>query len=90
MVRYEGRVQGVGFRATVLDLSRNFQVHGLVRNIFDGSVQLIAEGELGVLQQFLQAIQERLQRNIVRSDATWEDIAEPEFLGFSIAASEPF
>lgn len=87
-VRFEGRVQGVGFRANVLDLARGFEVQGLVRNLSDGSVQLISEGESAELQKFLQSIRQRMQRNIVHENAHWEDISELEFLDFSIAASE--
>ncbi|MEZ6074574.1 MAG: acylphosphatase [Pirellulaceae bacterium] len=43
-VRFEGRVQGVGFRMSVAEIAGNFAVTGRVRNVMDGSVDLQAEG----------------------------------------------
>ena len=42
---YEGRVQGVGFRWTVKDLSREFDVAGTVKNLPDGRVEVVAQGD---------------------------------------------
>lgn len=50
-----GRVQGVGFRYHVLDAVRGLALHGFVRNLSDGRVEVIAEGEETVLKQ-LEAI----------------------------------
>ena len=41
-VLYSGRVQGVGFRATVRYLACGYDVTGTVRNLPDGRVELIA------------------------------------------------
>ncbi|MCP5532390.1 MAG: acylphosphatase [Akkermansiaceae bacterium] len=57
-VIYEGRVQGVGFRYTVKDLARGFEVTGWVRNLPDGSVELQAMGEKDELAAFLHEIRE--------------------------------
>lgn len=83
--RYQGRVQGVGFRATVCDLSRQFSVVGQVRNRSDGSVELVAEGTDRELVEFCKAIQERLGRNIVGEDEKWVDIDAVSFDQFAIA-----
>ena len=42
----EGRVQGVGFRYFVLSKARELQLTGYARNCRDGSVMVVAEGEL--------------------------------------------
>ena len=57
-VYYRGRVQGVGFRYTVKSLAPGFEVIGTVRNLTDGRVELIAEGEKSELEAFLKAIRE--------------------------------
>ena len=51
-------MQGVGFRYTAVRLARRFAVGGWVRNLDDGRVELVAEGEPAVVQSFLQAIRD--------------------------------
>jgi acylphosphatase len=57
-VIFEGRVQGVGFRYTVKDLARGFDVCGWVKNQADGSVELQAMGERVELDSFIKEISE--------------------------------
>jgi len=39
-----GRVQGVGFRAAVATEARRLRLAGWARNLFDGGVEVLAEG----------------------------------------------
>lgn len=55
-VRYQGHVQGVGFRWTVNSLARGFDVSGTVRNLPDGCVELVASGDDDEVDGFLRAI----------------------------------
>ncbi|MCX6877562.1 MAG: acylphosphatase [Verrucomicrobia bacterium] len=57
-VIYKGRVQGVGFRYTVKDLARSFDVCGWVKNLPDGNVELQAMGEAAEVEAFLREIAE--------------------------------
>ena len=53
-VCYEGKVQGVGFRSSILSLAKGFEVTGWVKNLPDGRVELLATGEKAEVEEFLQ------------------------------------
>ena len=55
-VFYEGNVQGVGFRYSVKQVAKGFDVTGSVRNLADGRVELLATGEKDEVRAFLEAI----------------------------------
>ena len=77
-------VQGVGFRFTAERLARRFQVDGFVRNLEDGRVEVVAEGEETVLTGFLEAIRESGMKYYIRDvEAHWSG-GRKEFTGFGI------
>lgn len=82
-VYYSGSVQGVGFRFTAIECSRPFAVSGFVRNLADGRVELVAEGEAAVLDAFLDSIDHAMARNI-RTKQIDNLAANGEFDGFQI------
>ena len=67
-VRFVGRVQGVGFRATCRELARGRAVTGWVRNETDGSVLMEAQGDATAVEGLLTAIHERMRRQIEHAD----------------------
>lgn len=69
-VHYAGRVQGVGFRYTAAEIAGRFAVAGWVKNLPDGRVELLAEGESAEVSAFLTAVSERFRRNIHSEDRT--------------------
>ena len=48
-----GRVQGVWFRANTMQEARLLGVRGYARNLSDGSVEIVAEGEEDDVKDFL-------------------------------------
>ena len=44
LVIFKGRVQGVGFRFTAHSIANRYHLTGQVRNLIDGSVEMIAQG----------------------------------------------
>lgn len=65
-VFFAGRVQGVGFRYTTLQVAREFDVTGRVGNLADGRVQLEAEGNQNDINAFITAVEERMHGYIRR------------------------
>lgn len=84
-VHYEGRVQGVGFRATVRHLASGFEVSGEVANLSDGRVRLVAEGDDDEVQAFLEAIRDSSLAGHIEEESIEEVPAESR-RGFSITA----
>ena len=83
-VFYEGHVQGVGFRYSVKQIAKGFDVIGWVRNLPDGRVELQASAEPAELAAFLEAIaQSELRAHIKTQTAT--PLAQPPAVrGFEI------
>ncbi len=82
---YSGRVQGVGFRYQTKRTALGFEVTGLVRNLADGRVELIAEGARAELEAFRTAIREKTLTGFIRDEnVCWAD-AQNNFRGFEIA-----
>jgi acylphosphatase len=82
-VFFSGRVQGVGFRYTARDIAGRFAVAGYVRNLPDGRVQLVAEGEAAEADRFIQAVSDEMSRWISQVEST-RSAATGEFAGFSV------
>ena len=71
-VRFEGEVQGVGFRYVARNLANALGVAGGVENLNDGAVQLVAEGPEDVLKRLLLQIRtSRLGPNVASEKIEW-------------------
>ena len=52
----EGSVQGVGFRAYVIDCAARLRLVGWVRNTWQGEVEVVAEGPRAQLESLLEML----------------------------------
>jgi acylphosphatase len=69
-IYFSGHVQGVGFRYQTLQVAREFEVGGFVRNLVDGRVELQAEGEAGEVRAFTREVESRLDVYIRKAERT--------------------
>lgn len=83
-VFYSGRVQGIGFRYTALDIARQLKVCGWVSNLDDGRVEIVAESSEDVLNSFLEEINQHFSRYISDANIEWLP-ASGEFSDFQIS-----
>ncbi len=83
-IRFSGRVQGVGFRATVAHLAGCLGLVGYVQNEWDGTVSVVAEGTVEDLEEWLRRIyRSRLGRYIEGDARHWSE-ANGAFNRFTI------
>ena len=84
-VFFSGRVQGVGFRYTTKTVATGFEITGIVKNLPDGRVELVAEGSHAELDAFRAALHDAGLAGFIRDEQViWAD-AKNEFRGFEIA-----
>ena len=79
-----GRVQGVLFRKTMMDVAKTLGVTGWVRNLRDGSVEALAEGEKTRLEELIEFCHSGPPGARVTSVAVEWSHFQGEFRGFRI------
>ena len=60
-INFIGRVQGVGFRWNTKEDVSDFNVTGYVKNLSDGSVELLLEGDQGDLSRAQKAVEDKMR-----------------------------
>jgi acylphosphatase len=82
--RVHGLVQGVYFRDTTRQTARALNLTGWVRNLSDGSVEVIAEGPRPALESLLKFLRTGpSQARVERVEAEW-GAATGEFAAFHV------
>lgn len=61
---FSGDVQGVGFRYTTRQVAEEFAVAGYVRNLTDGTVEVLAEGDSEEIDRFLEMLSRYMKAHI--------------------------
>jgi len=79
-----GRVQGVGFRYFILTRARQLALSGFTRNLEDGTVEVYAEGERGVLDEFLRMLAEGPEMARVEDVQSTYGGARRQIVGFYV------
>ena len=80
---FSGNVQGVGFRFTARHVAQNFDVGGYVRNLDDGRVEVVAEGERDEIDRFLAALEQKME-GFIRQRTDSDMPATGQFLDFQV------
>ncbi|MHC4847313.1 MAG: acylphosphatase [Planctomycetota bacterium] len=82
-VIYRGHVQGVGFRWRVVRALEHLAVTGYVRNLPDGTVELVLEGRPEETRAATMRVEELL-KEYIRDHLERVDDATGEFAAFGI------
>jgi acylphosphatase len=82
-VIFIGRVQGVGFRFTALRMAQRHQLTGFVRNLPDGTVEMLAQGPARDIDDCIQDIKEYFG-DYLRETRIQEIPIDPRYKDFRI------
>jgi acylphosphatase len=86
-VYYSGTVQGVGFRYAARNVARGHRVTGFVKNLRDGRVEVVVEGEMAEVQGFLDDVAGAMHGYAARAQAS-DEPATGKFAGFGVSFDE--
>ncbi len=82
-VVFKGRVQGVGFRYTAHRSACRFELTGFVRNLGDGSVEMLMQGNRDDVDECLADIQDSFEGYIKETQIN-EVPEDPRYKSFVI------
>ena len=80
---FKGRVQGVGFRWTVHRIAGRYDLTGFVKNLPDGTVEMLAQGSAEDIENGLNDIADSFG-GYIRETKITEPPADPGYTGFAI------
>lgn len=83
IIHFKGNVQGVGFRYTTTRAAGGFDVTGYVKNLPDGRVEVLAEGEKGEIDAFVEEVRSRMS-HYIRDVKQQTAPANGNFSGFGV------
>ena len=80
---FSGTVQGVGFRYTVMNIAKEYNVTGFVRNLADGRVELVVEGPDDQTEGLLEDVSQQMG-DYIRDTKKTQSVATGEFERFTV------
>ena len=83
-ILYSGTVQGVGFRYMVQRYAVSLDLTGWVKNLPNGSVEILVNGSKENIETLCQNIEEQFGRNIKNKEIQ-QTTSEKEFENFQIS-----
>jgi acylphosphatase len=80
---FTGQVQGVGFRFTAQRIANRYQLTGFVRNLYDGTVEMLAQGFEQEIKDCINDIKSSFA-GYIRETIINEIPADPKYKDFRI------
>ena len=80
---FSGRIQGVGFRFTALNIANRCGLTGYVRNLPDGDVEMLAQGTAEMIDNCIRDLQDSFVGTISHIDIG-EATPNPKLTDFRI------
>ena len=88
--RVYGRVQGVNFRWMIKSFADKEGIRGFVRNLDDGGIEIVAQGERKKLENFISWIKNSPGfAKVEKTEVEWTKKSE-NFRGFEIVREENY
>jgi acylphosphatase len=81
---FSGQVQGVGFRFTAFNIANRHQLTGFVRNLPDGTVEMLIQGTSGAIDDCIRDIEKEFG-GYIRETEIKEIPPNPLYTDFKIA-----
>ncbi len=70
----QGLVQGVGYRFFAIKQAQLYNIKGYTKNLPDGSVEVVAEGEQGMINDFIESLKiGPLSARVAGIDVKWRE-----------------
>ena len=83
-VIFRGHVQGIGFRYTAREIAHQYNVTGFVRNLPDGTVEMLIQGPAQEIDNCIREIQDSFEGRI--RDTQIEEVPyNPRYTDFRVA-----
>ncbi len=80
---FKGHVQGVGFRFTARRIANRHNITGFVRNLPDGTVEMLAQGSANNVNECISDVEGSFTGYIRKVEAN--DVpADPQYVDFKI------